>query len=116
MEIKEFTDQLKKCKRTTVMTGQENIRLMTNPKRTTWSLIKETQCKTCGHTTTTCIEVTFNKPHKWTIFEAGLIYLMYAENKRPYDYTNYHKCQAGKEFIQTIQRITLLCGGMRKDG
>lgn len=54
------------------------------------------------------VKVKFNTlPEHLTIFEAGLLYCT-CKGIKPYDYAQYHKCEAGKRFIESIESITFL--------
>lgn len=43
-----------------------------------------------------------------TIFEAGLLWGIYVENKKYYDYADYHKCFSGKKFIENIKSVEVV--------
>jgi hypothetical protein len=53
-------------------------------------------------------KVFFKFPHRLTIFEAGLLYSLIVLKKKPRDYAGYFKCQAGKEFLDSIEKISIL--------
>lgn len=73
--------------------------------------ISEETCSKCGQSMTNSGKTVIVKLHKpiehFSIFEAELLYELYAENKRPYDYAGFHKCPAGREFIGNIAEVTV---------
>jgi len=71
-------------------------------------IIKEQTCKTCQHKTSKRLEVVFNKKDSLTIFETSLLFMLFVENKKPVDYAEFHKRQAGKEFIENINNVQVI--------
>ena len=51
------------------------------------------------------ITIIFKEGHKMSVLEAGLLFMLFAENKRPSDYGDYHSCIAGKRFIENIEKV-----------
>jgi hypothetical protein len=51
------------------------------------------------------ITVSFKEPHHMTIFEAELLFAVFYLKKKPVDFSSYHKCIAGKRFIENIEEI-----------
>jgi hypothetical protein len=53
------------------------------------------------------IMVKMNRPHTMTIFERDLLYLLFIKRKKPIDYANYFNCQAGKDFMDSINSVKI---------
>lgn len=106
MEIEKFKQTLNEAKqisKETAFIGWKVIKV----NDTKYKLVKDVAiCKICKQHWANGILVEFYKPQQLTIFKAGMLYSIFAENKRPYNYAQYHKCQAGKEFIENIKEIT----------
>jgi len=65
-------------------------------------------CSKCGSSVRSSVIVDFFKPiENLTIFEAQLLYSLFVLNKIPYDYAQFHKSQAGKEFIENIKNVVV---------
>jgi hypothetical protein len=52
------------------------------------------------------IRIFLRKEHRMTVFEVNMLYSILVRNRLPYDYANFHKCQAGKEFFENISMVT----------
>jgi hypothetical protein len=63
------------------------------------------KCSKCGHEKKTEVIAWFKKPVRLTIFEAEMLFAVFGLGRRPLDYANYHKCPAGKEFVESIDDI-----------
>jgi len=105
MRIEDFKKRIKQAKMTNKETGFLNVRVKTNLDRTRQIIYKEDVCACCGIKNRTGVRVIFNRPRHLTIFEAGLLYALFVQNKKPKDYAGYHRCEAGKEFIENIKEI-----------
>ncbi len=106
MEITEFTEKLKECKK-----GKETAFIDFKCRQihpTIFKLISAKKCKLCGSISRKILTVEFYEPiENLTVFQAGLLFSVFAENRKPLDYANYHKCIAGKEFIKNIKSVNL---------
>ena len=52
------------------------------------------------------VKVTFKQvPEHITVFHASMFIYIFILHQRPYDYGSYHTCEAGKEFIENIEKI-----------
>ena len=70
---------------------------------THWEL-KQT-CKCCA-VATQRIKIYFHAPKPYlTLFEAELLYLLFVKEGLPASYAQFHKCEAGKEFILMLDRV-----------
>ena len=106
MEIKEFTDKIKEAKyRPTQGAYIQGLKVKTNKEHTRQRIILTHTCQSCKVITTNICEVRFKTPQYLTIFEGELLYQLYCKSTIPHDYMNYHKCIAGKAFIENIERI-----------
>lgn len=105
MQIEEFVKKLKDTKGIAKDTALLKVKVMTNKEHTSQRIYSESKCSQCGHTTTIIVFILFSKEQKLSVFQAGLLFSLYVLNKKPNDYANYHKCIAGKEFIENIKSI-----------
>ncbi|MFC1755466.1 hypothetical protein ACFL96_19095 [Thermoproteota archaeon] len=105
MDLNNFLLKLRKAKRHPRLTGQYDIQCLVNGNRTRWVLRQDETCPTCGHTIKKQAIVNFNKPTHMSLFQSGLLYALFCENKIPRDYSVYHECIAGLEFIESIKSI-----------
>ena len=82
---------------------QEGLRCM-NYSGILLNLWLDKRCVRCGNECNTArLYIQFKQPQKLTVFEAQLIYSLFVLKRRPYDYAQYHKCEAGKKFIENIE-------------
>lgn len=65
-------------------------------------------CKKCNHEEFRSISITFKVSHQLTLFECGLLIWLYAFNRVPRDYAQYHETKAGQEFIDNIIGVDVL--------
>lgn len=105
MEMKDWLKALRKCKRVQIHTANSNIKVYRYQNGKLILLRSNKKCKCCGNTQTDSVIVSFNKPTKLTIFQANTLFLMFAKQEKPVDYAEYHKCPAGKEFIESIVEV-----------
>jgi len=105
MEVKEFVNKLKTTKPTTKDTGFFGVEVRTNKEHTRYTLHREERCSKCGSEKGNSVTVELFKPTKLTIFEAEMLFSVYCLGRKPHDYANYHKCVAGREFIENIKSI-----------
>lgn len=108
MNVQEFLSVIKKSKYSRQLTGgytrHKGIKVTTSNDDKTKTIYSEDKCNCCNKLKSEQkVIVVFKKPVKLTIFEAGLLFMVFIENKRPFDYGNYHECVAGKEFIDNIK-------------
>jgi len=73
------------------------LRVVTNPEHTIQKIIDD---EGMG------IRIFFRRSHRMTVFEVGMLYFVLVKNRLPYDYANFHKCIAGKEFFDNITVIS----------
>jgi hypothetical protein len=105
MNMNEFIKKIKEAKPSQKQTGFFGSELRTNQEYTVKTIYERTVCKTCGSKINRGIQVTFDTPVKLSIFQCELLFALYVLNKRPVNYANYHKCIAGKRFIESIREI-----------
>lgn len=43
-----------------------------------------------------------------SIFQCEMLYCLVVKKKKPNDYAQYHKCEAGREFFENIEKIEVL--------
>jgi len=112
MEMTKFIEKLKSCKATAYDTGDYNYKdeIKVYSYTDTYKEIRMDKfCKKCNHVEINSgIMVTFKVPHKFTIFECGLIVFMYAHNLIPRDYAQYHETKAGQEFIENLDIVEVI--------
>jgi len=113
MILNDFLYFLKQCKSSNKMTGFIGI-VLCRYNENTFRIVQreEKVCSKC-HTDLSKqeigIEVIFNKPiDSLTIFQVGMLFMIFIMKQKPYDYANYHTCQSGKEFIDNIKSIRVL--------
>lgn len=105
MEIGEWKKKIASAKPSPKMANLPDLKLTVSPSRTIQILARTDKCKHCGNESKKRLTISFIKPHKITVFEAGLLWMLFVENKKPVDYAGFHKCTAGKEFIKNIGSI-----------
>jgi hypothetical protein len=99
MDIETFLSQYKGKSQVHTGTIATKLKVTVDSKRTTF-WVRDGESRG--------IKVNLKEPKEHlTIFEVALLYNI-TKQKLPIDYANYHKCQAGKEFIDNIESITLL--------
>lgn len=108
MEMKKFVEKVKSAKISQRPANMKGLKVKTTPDHTHQLIYSEKICKDCGESRETKkLGVIFHKSQSLTIFQASMLHMVFRENIRPYDYANYHKCQAGQEFIANIKEIQL---------
>ena len=107
MELKRFIDIVKNAKPSLVYTGSASYKLKvaTNKEHTIQKIYTRYECSHCNTNTERKIMVKFKEPQRLSIFQAYLLYMLFLENKKPNDYAQYHKCIAGKKFIDNILEV-----------
>lgn len=105
MNYDKFVSIIKNLKYSTKHTGYSGIKVRTNREHTKQTVYTKLKCKTCGTNVTQNVTVYFKKPEQLTIFTADLLYFLFILKRKPMDYANYHKCIAGKEFIENIEKV-----------
>lgn len=114
MELEEWKNKMKLCVSSQKFVGFYDLKIK-RYSDTKIVIIKKNEKKACP----TCkrefkseeeeIEVEFNnKQDNLTIFEAGILYMVYVRKERPYDYANFDKCVAGQRFIKNIKDIQVI--------
>lgn len=114
MIINDFLYFLQQCKPSQKTTGGFlGVKLYRYIKNTCKIILKKEEvCPRC-HTDLSKqeigIEVIFEKSmESLTIFQAEMLFMVFAMKQKPYDYASYHKCIAGKKFIENIKSIRVL--------
>jgi len=111
MDVEKFYEDVKSSKYvsqgTNFITGyvDRDKKLYVNSERTYHRMVLNKPCKVCGCSNEKELVITFFSPQKLTIFEADLLWAIYVLGKRPADYAGYHKCVAGKRFIENIKNV-----------
>ena len=106
MKVEEFAEQVKKARLSTKITGQIGVKVSTTPTKLVWWIYKEDACRYCHRKSERRIMVEFNSPQEHlTIFEAEMLYSVFGEGRKPRDYAGYHKCEAGRKFVENIKEI-----------
>lgn len=110
MNVEDFLMHVRACKGYTNVTGSQKIFTWTNPEHTKKTIGKECKCTCpkCGFDCEEKVIIKFKEPvRNLTIFQAGMFYCIFLMKKKPHDYAQYHKCVAGKRFIENIESITV---------
>jgi len=105
MILENFIKKLKTAKLTQKRTGYFDVNVKTNSEHTRVTIYKDEACDKCNSVSSKNVIVEFFNPHQLTIFEAEMLYSVYCLNRKPYDYDNFHKSIAGKEFIENIKVV-----------
>lgn len=107
MDIENWKNILRKCRTTQELTGnRKGVFVRKSSQRTVYQTIKDVKCSCCGAESRNVVTIVFKEPQsRLSIFQAELLYMMFAEGKKPTDYADYHKCPAGKKFIGNIKYI-----------
>ena len=90
-----------------------NLKVYRNQEHKYFKLIyvrEEKICPYCKRGFNDSIENTLivyfkDLPQHLTIFQASMLFLVFKLKKKPCDYAKYHKCPAGKKFIENIVKI-----------
>ena len=102
MEIKKFVQKVKTARSSAMRTGSLNLKAYSN--KVFW-ILKADKLKYYKDKKDYKLYIWFKEPIVLTIFEAELLFFLYVLNRVPYDYANYHKCEAGQRFIKNIKKI-----------
>lgn len=105
MDVNEYIDHIKQAKPSQIQTGFFHIKCQSNPEHTLYILYRENHCKHCGITTNQKLGIMLKQSHHLTIFEAEMLFAIFCLKKKPADYSSYHKCIAGKRFIENIKEV-----------
>ena len=106
MKIEKFIERLKKAKKTAQSTASITNDLKVRKNGNSFQIYKSVVCSKCrAGGLKQQIFIQFQNQKALTIFQAGLLWSLFVENKKPYDYADYHKCIAGKEFIENIVKV-----------
>ena len=120
MEINDWLKIIKRCQKSDYKTGSMKIKIVVNPEKIIFQIskkIEEKFCKCCGADLTqkdnNSLIIEFSeKPNintglygSLSVFQSNLLYMLFRNNKIPYDYAKYHECVAGKRFIENIKEI-----------
>lgn len=98
-----FMDKLRKSKPCGIPTGYTNVKVRRTDSHLTKIIFSEDVCNCCKRQLhEKRLIVKFKTDKKLTIFEADMLWMVLVEGKLPRDYVNYHKCVAGREFIENI--------------
>lgn len=106
MEIEQFKQKVKQAK---LSIATHNIKVYKLKQEIGYKIVGVEKHRAYLDGTTESqfsVKVLFHKqPEHLTIFEAQLLYCLFALNRKPSDYAGYHNCQAGKEFIENIREV-----------
>ena len=108
MRVEDFVVITKSVKKSLIETAYFNFKAKKDSEKNVWILYTTLGvCKHCGNVKDVeGVIVHFDKPQtSLTIFEAGLLFALFVEKKLPFDYAQYHKCVAGKEFVENITLV-----------
>lgn len=108
MNYEEFVKNIKEAKKIQRETGgiTTELQVTRSPDGLKRTISKSFTCKHCGHSEWQFVKVTFKTvPERITIFEAGMLFSVFHDNKLPKDYADFHKCQHGRQFIDNIEKI-----------
>jgi len=106
MEIEDFLNHVRACTGYTSATGHKDINVWTNPEHTKKTIASSCKCDKCSSKTEKSIVVKFKEAvTSLKIFQAEMLYAIFVMKKKPHDYSQYHKCVAGKRFIENIESI-----------
>jgi len=86
----------------------QDIKVSGDKDHKTMKIYRNHTCSHCNHTTIERLFIKFKEPHRLTIFEAGMLFSVFVLNRKPTDYAQYHKCIAGKNFIENIEKLEVL--------
>ena len=104
MKIEEFLYILKESKISNILTGFIIVKV-TRKRHTDYPFQKMPLFEISSGDHQEKVLIEFYDEHRMTIFEAEMIFSLFALNKKVMDYGNYHKCQVGKEFIKNIKYV-----------
>lgn len=105
MEIKKFVSLISKASNSGFLTGFRDTKVASSVDKKIYKIYRKIRCRWCGSEFEKAVFVEFKKPTQLTIFQADLLYMLFAENSKPSDYAKYHKCEAGKKFIENINKV-----------
>jgi len=107
MKIKEFVDRVRKARRSAGYSGTiaTNLSVSSSQDLKEMRIKRVKKCRLCKHEETEMVTVRFYQPHRLTIFETALLFSLFAENRIPVDYAGFHKCIAGKRFIENLREV-----------
>lgn len=86
----------------------QDIKVVSNQKHTVLKIYRDIHCRHCNHSSNEVVIVQFKEPHHLTVFETGLLFSLFYHNRRPIDYASFHKCVAGKRFIENIVNVEVV--------
>jgi len=104
MKINKFISKIKQTKFSVIETAQLNLKICVNKDRTQTEISGvETYYKRLEGKQ---IIIQWETPqNNLSVFQAGLLFMLFALKKKPNDYAAYHKCIAGVEFISNIKNV-----------
>lgn len=105
MELNDFIKLVKKAKHYTKQTALYKTKCLVNKERTRYTIYSLNTCRHCKSKNWQGIQVFFKRPMHLTVFQAGLLFALFYFKRVPSDYASYHKCIAGKEFIENIDTV-----------
>jgi len=106
MEIEKFLSFVRNAKRTNILSGYSNFKVWR--KENVYEILNKQVCKSCGSVRKERLFISFKKLQSLTIFQCDLLFYLFVRNQLIRDYANYHKCEAGKKFIENIERIEVI--------
>lgn len=110
MRYEDFVEKIKGAKKVQKQTGTMATELnlyggKNNPVKT---ITREYTCPTCKHCNKEKVYVQLKRPQPLTIFQVAMLFMVYYQNKLPADYAYYHRCEAGRKFIDNILEIKVI--------
>lgn len=107
MKIEEFVSKIRNAKYGALETGSMRLKVFSNKERTQQEIKFDGKMHKFNANLPQEICVIFFNSCRITIFQAGLLFYLFAYNKKPVDYGSYHDCIAGKEFIGNIKAVSV---------
>jgi len=116
MEIETFRIFVKNAKMSAKMVHLNQVKVVhyTNSNPDEWIITQKPEQECCSKchqkiSNSSGVVVKFEKEQgHLTIFEAGLLFMLFARNELPCDYARWDRCVAGQKFIENIKSIEVL--------
>lgn len=111
MEIQQFINRVKACQKKDSYSIAKNLKVYRYSDAEIEIREEKEQkiCSKCGNDLSKnprSIKVLFNNSNEnLTIFQVEILFDIFVYNRIPLDYANYHKCEAGRKFIENIKEI-----------
>lgn len=111
MNVEEWARKVKECKKSQRFSGdlffKPKIARSAEDERNV-TLIVEDDCSKCRHRSTSFVVLKFKVPHKFTVFEVGVLVAVFVRKQEPADYARFHKVPAGEEFVRNLESVEVL--------